>query len=68
MGYAKKGQDSQNDISVHRVEHPAKIHIGCQQPTAEVNHTLNEDTECYDAICGRLLGYETRLLMALVSK
>ena len=54
-------------ISVQRVERLMEIHIGCQQPCAEVTQTLSEDTECLDAIYGRLLRYETRLLTALVS-
>ena len=41
--------------------------MNCQQPNAEVTQTLGEDTECQDAIYGRLLGCETRLLVALVS-
>ena len=54
-------------ISVHRVDRLAEINIGCQQPNTEVTQTLGEDTECQSAIYGRLLGCETRLLMALVS-
>ena len=64
--YSEEGQDSPEYISVHRVERLAEIHIGCQQPNAEVTQTLVEDTECQDAMYGRLLGCETRLLMALV--
>ena len=65
--YSAEGQDSPEYISVHRVEHFAEIHLGCQQPRAEVTQTVVEDTECQDAIYGRLLGCETRLLLALVS-
>ena len=36
-------------------------------PSVEVTKTLGEDTECQDAIYGRLLGCEIRLLMTLVS-
>ena len=54
-------------ISVHRVNCLAEIHIGCQQPHAEVTQTLGEDTEYHDASYGRLLGWETRLLVALLS-
>ena len=65
--YSAEGQDSREYVSVNRVERLAEIHIGGQQPTAEVTQTLGEDMECQDAIYGRLLGCETRLLMALVS-
>ena len=44
-----------------------EIHIGFQQPNAEVTQTLGADRECQDAIKGKLRGCETRLLMALVS-
>ena len=45
-------------ISVQRVERLMEIHIGCQQPCAEVTQTLSEDTECQDAIYDRLRGCE----------
>ena len=64
--YSAEGQDSPEYISVHRVQRLAEIHIGCPQTNAKV--TLGEDTECQDAIYGRLFGCETRLLMALVSE
>ena len=57
--YSAEGQDSPEYISVNRVERLAEIHIGCQQPNAEVTQTLDEDTECQDAIYGKLLGCET---------
>ena len=58
--YSAEGQDSPKYISVHRVERLAEIHIGCQQPNAEVTQTLDEDPECQNAIYyGRLLGCET---------
>ena len=66
-GYSAEGQDSPEYISVQQVELLAEIHIGCQQPNAEITQTLGEDTECQKSIYGRLLGRETRLLMALVS-
>ena len=66
-GYSAEGQDSLEYISVHRVERLAVVDIGCQQLSAEVTQTPGEDTECQDAIYGRLLGCETRLLVALVS-
>ena len=54
---------------VHRVE-LAEIHIGCHKPSAEVTQMLTqiEDIECQDAIDGRLLGCEFRLLQALVNR
>ena len=55
-GYSAEGQDSPEYIPVHRVERLAVIHIGCQQPSAEIMQTFGEDTECQDAIYGRLLG------------
>ena len=51
-GHFAEGQDSPNYISVHRVERFAEIHIGYQQPSAEVTETFGEDTECQDAIYG----------------
>ena len=35
-----EGQDSPEYISVHRVERLAEVHMGCQQPNAEVTQTL----------------------------
>ena len=64
--YFVEGHDVPEYISVYRVERLAEIHIGCQ-PSAEVTQTLTEDTKCQDAIDGRLVGCETRLLVALVS-
>ena len=54
-------------ISDQRVERLMEIHIGCQQPCAEVTQTLSEDTECQDAIYVRLYERETTLLVALGS-
>ena len=65
--YPAEGQDFPEYISFQRAERLTEVHIGCQQPNTEVTQTLREDTECQDAIYGRLLGCETRLLMALVS-
>ena len=64
--YCAEGQDSPQYISIHRVERLAEIHIGCQQPTVKVTQTLSEDTECQ--VSGKLLGRETRLLVALLSE
>ena len=66
--YPAEGQDSLEHISVHRVERLTEIYTGSQQPRAEVTQEIVEDTECQDTIHGRLLGCETELLMALVSK
>ena len=66
-GYSTESQDSPEYISLHRVKRIAEIHIGSQQPCAEAIEMLGEDTECQDAIYGRLFGCETRLFMALVS-
>ena len=54
-GYTAEGQNSPEYISIHRVERRPEIHIGCQQPNAEITQTLGENTECQDAIYGRLL-------------
>ena len=67
-GYFAGDQNPPEYISVHRVERFSEIPIGCQQPTAEVTQSLSEDTECQDAIHGRVLGRPTRLLVALVSQ
>ena len=66
-GYSAKGPNSPEYSWVHRVDCLVEIHIGCQHPSAEVTQTVSEDTECQDAIYGRLLWCETTLLMALVS-
>ena len=65
--YSAEGWDSPEYISVNRVERLAEINIGCQQPNAEVTQSLDEDTECQDGIYRRLLGCQTRPIMALVS-
>ena len=39
-GYSAEGEDSREYISVHRVKRFAEIHIGCQQPTAEVTRSV----------------------------
>ena len=48
-------------------ERLADVHRGYKQPTSEVTQTLSEDMEWKDAIYRRLLGCESRLIMALVS-
>ena len=63
--YSAEGQDSPEYISVNQVKRLAEIHIGCQQPSSEITQTLGEDTECRDAIYGRLLGCETTLLVPM---
>ena len=67
LRYSAEGQDSPEYISFHRVERLAEVHIRYQQRNAEVTQTFGEDTGCQYAIYVRLLGCETRLLMALVS-
>ena len=42
-----------------------QCHLGCQHPSAEVAQMLSEDMECQNAIYGRVLGCETRLLMSM---
>ena len=66
-GHSAEGQDSSEYISVLTVERLAEIHSVCHQPNAEIMQTLNGDTECQDAMYGRVLGNETILLMAPVS-
>ena len=56
--YPTKCQCSPEYISIHCVERLAEIHIGWQQPSAEITWTLSADTE--------RLGCETRLLVAPV--
>ena len=58
-------EDSPEYISVQRVECLAEIHRYYQRQTPEIAQI--EDTECQDAICGRLLVCETRMLRALMS-
>ena len=64
--YSAESQDYPEYNSVHRVERLAEVHISCQQPNAEVTQRLNGDRECQDAIYGRLLACETRLLVVPV--
>ena len=64
-GYQAGGQDSPQYISIHRVERCGDPH---RLPAAQCgSHADVENTECQDAIYGRLLGCETRLFVALVS-
>ena len=49
-GYSAEGQNPPEYSSIDRVERLAEIHIGCQQPSAEVTHRLSEYTEYQDGI------------------
>ena len=63
--YSSEGQDSPEYIWVHQAERGDPHRL--QSALCRSHTDAQWDTECQDAIFGRLLGYETRLLMALVS-
>ena len=50
LRYSVEGEDSSEDISVYRVERPAEIHIGWQQPSAEFTQMLSEQSTV-DFLC-----------------
>ena len=45
-GKSEMGPESPEYIRIVQVKCLAEIHIGCEQPTAEVTQMLSEDTKC----------------------